>query len=45
MVKVSICIPTYENVEEVTRLVKSIEIQTFQDYEVIFLFCYLWNHP
>ena len=35
MIKVSICIPTYENVEEVTRLIQSIEIQTFQDLEVI----------
>lgn len=35
MVKVSICIPTYENVEEVTRLIRSIEVQTFEDFEVI----------
>ena len=35
MAKVSICIPTYENVEEVTRLIESIEIQTFQNLEVI----------
>ncbi len=35
MAKVSICIPTYENVEEVTRLIRTIEMQTFQDFEVI----------
>lgn len=35
MTKVSICIPTYENVEEVTRLIQSIESQTFQDLEII----------
>lgn len=35
MARVSICIPTYENVEEVTRLTESIERQTFADYEVI----------
>ena len=35
MAKVSICIPTYENVEEVKRLLASIGEQTFQDMEVI----------
>ena len=35
MVKVSICIPTYENAEEVARLIGSIGIQTFQDFEVV----------
>ncbi|MFI3212536.1 MAG: glycosyltransferase family 2 protein [Eubacteriales bacterium] len=35
MVKVSICIPTYNNVEEVKRLVASISVQTYTDYEVI----------
>ena len=35
MVKVSICIPTYENAEEVARLIRSIGIQTFQDFEVV----------
>ena len=35
MAKVSICIPTYENVEEVIRLIESIEIQTYKEYEVI----------
>lgn len=35
MPKVSICIPTYENVKEVKRLLTSIEQQTFQDVEII----------
>lgn len=33
--KVSICIPTYNNPEEVQRLLASIALQTFQDVEVI----------
>ena len=32
---VSICIPTYQDVEGVTRLLKSIEIQSSRDFEVI----------
>lgn len=35
MVKVSICIPTYNNVIEVERLLTSIFSQTYTDYEVI----------
>lgn len=33
--KVSICIPCYNNADEVQRLLSSIEEQTFQDFEVI----------
>lgn len=32
--KVSICIPTYNNVDEVERLLKSIDGQEYKDYEV-----------
>lgn len=35
MVKVSICIPAYNNAASVRRLLESVEKQTFQDYEVI----------
>ncbi|MGL5258809.1 MAG: glycosyltransferase family 2 protein [Lachnospiraceae bacterium] len=35
MLKVSICVPTYNNVLEVKRLVESIKEQTFQEYELI----------
>lgn len=35
MPKVSICIPCYNNPEDVQRLLSSIEAQTFQDYEII----------
>lgn len=35
MAKVSICIPVYNNEQSVKRLLESIEIQTFKDYEVI----------
>ncbi len=35
MAKVSICIPAYNNVLSLRRLFKSIEIQTYKDYEVI----------
>lgn len=35
MCKVSICIPSYNDVEALRRLLDSIEIQTYQDYEVI----------
>lgn len=35
MPKVSICIPTYNNIDEVKRLLRSIENQTFTDYEII----------
>lgn len=34
MAKVSICVPTYNNVEDVKRLLESIEKQSFTDYEV-----------
>ena len=33
--KVSICIPTYNSSETVRRLLDSIFVQTFTDYEVI----------
>ena len=33
-VKVSICIPTYNNVDEVERLLRSIFVQTYTDFEV-----------
>lgn len=35
MPKVSICVPTYQNQEEVERLIDSVREQTFQDFEVI----------
>lgn len=35
MPKVSICIPTYNNIDEVKHLLRSIESQTFTDYEII----------
>lgn len=35
MPKVSICVPTYQNQEEVKRLVDSVREQTFQDFEFI----------
>ena len=35
MPKVSICIPTYNNVHEVERLLSSIRQQTYTDYEVV----------
>nr|MCR4832765.1 glycosyltransferase [Butyrivibrio sp.] len=33
-VKVSICVPTYNNPEDVSRLLQSIARQTYKDYEV-----------
>ena len=33
--KVSICIPAYNNVAEVKRLLESIQMQTFRDREII----------
>ena len=33
--EVSICIATYNSKDMLRRLLKSIEIQTFKDYEVI----------
>ena len=35
MAKVSICIPTYNNVHELERLLHSIMEQTLQDFEII----------
>lgn len=35
MPKVSICIPTYNNVESLQRCIESILVQTFEDYEII----------
>lgn len=35
MPKVSICVPCYQNKKEVERLLDSVKIQTFQEYEVI----------
>ena len=35
MAKVSICVPTYQNQEELKRLVDSAREQTFQDFEII----------
>lgn len=35
MCKVSICIPAYNSVEAIKKLLDSIEIQTYKDYEVI----------
>lgn len=35
MPKVSICVPTYNNRSEVERLLKSVQEQTFPDYEVV----------
>lgn len=35
MPKVSICVPTYQNPEEVKRLLDSVREQTFKDYEII----------
>lgn len=35
MPKVSICVPTYQNQEEVQRLIESVREQTFQDFEFI----------
>lgn len=35
MIKVSICIPAYNNAEEVKRLLDSIAQQTYQSYEVV----------
>lgn len=35
MPKVSICVPTYQNQEEVRRLIESVEKQTFRDFEFI----------
>lgn len=34
MEKVSICIPAYNNVSSIDRLLKSIRLQTFQDYKI-----------
>ena len=34
MAKVSICVPTYNNVSEVERLLQSIRRQNYTDYEV-----------
>lgn len=35
MCKVSICIPAYNSVSSIKRLLDSIEIQTYKDYEII----------
>lgn len=35
MAKVSICIPAYNNAEKITRLLESIQMQEYKDYEVI----------
>lgn len=35
MPKVSICVPTYNNVKETERLISSIMEQTYEDYEII----------
>lgn len=35
MSKVSICVPTYNNPEDVYRLLESIEKQTYRDFEVV----------
>lgn len=35
MPKVSICVPTYQNQEELQRLVDSVREQTFQEFEII----------
>ena len=35
MPKVSICIPAYENAEGIQKLLRSIEEQTYTDFEVI----------
>lgn len=35
MPKVSICVPTYNNVKETERLISSIMEQTYKDYEII----------
>lgn len=35
MPKVSICVPTYNNVKEAERLISSIMEQTYEDYEII----------
>ena len=35
MPKVSICVPTYNNVKEVERLISSILKQTYEDYEIV----------
>lgn len=32
---VSICIPAYEDIEGITRLLNSIVMQTFKDFEVV----------
>ncbi|NLL77122.1 MAG: glycosyltransferase family 2 protein [Clostridiales bacterium] len=35
MAKVSVCIPAYNNEQSLRRLLESVEIQTYRDYEVI----------
>lgn len=35
MAKVSVCIPTYNNPECVRRLLDSLQVQTFQDFEIL----------
>ena len=35
MAKVSICVPTYNNPDDLKRLMESIEKQTYKDYEVV----------
>ena len=35
MVKVSICVPAYKNPVGVERLLESIKVQSFTDYEVV----------
>ena len=35
MIKVSVCIPTYNNVSGLKRLLDSLAVQTFHDYEII----------
>lgn len=35
MAKVSICVPCYNNIDDVIRLIESIQNQTYTDYEII----------
>ena len=35
MVKVSICVPAYKNPVGVERLLESVKVQSFTDYEVV----------
>lgn len=44
MPKVSICIPAYENAEGIQKLLRSIEEQTYTDFEV-FPIALMWSCP